>query len=254
METWLTIIDTYDLSTGEFISHDEYPTYQDIPSGADGWASGDGISGSLALLQNNSFADFGSSVDSITPLVVNQFTVNQPGESQRSNIESLSVQFNQGTNVQSLIDTGAIASAVEVVGTSGPLALSADRYHYDALTATLTIGLTVSGSSHRTMLQDGRYQLQLDTGQITAIGNTVNHLNVQNSTPSLDGQVRYSFFRLLGDLNGDGVVNSQDLVIERNQLIGYGGALPTDSGDINGDGVVDINDFIALRMRLGKHL
>jgi hypothetical protein len=59
---------------------------------------------------------------------------------------------------------------------------------------------------------------------------------------------------LPGDFNDDGVVNSQDLVGIRNQIIGYAGALPTIFGDINGDGVVDINDYTAVRTRLGTHL
>jgi hypothetical protein len=219
-----------------------------------GYSSGSDIGGSVSLLQNNGFiGGTGNRVDSLTPLYVSQFVVDQ-GESQRSNIESVSVQFNQNTNVQSLIASGAIISAVEVAGATGALSLRVDQYHYDPSTFTLTIDLTVGAGSHRTMLSDGRYQLQLDTSQITALGSSVNHLNLQNEAPSLDGQVRYGFFRLLGDLNGDGVVNSQDLVIERNQIIGYAGALPTTYGDINGDGVVDINDYLALRLRLGKRL
>jgi hypothetical protein len=225
-----------------------------ISPGTSGSSSGADIGGPIQLLQNNSFAVVGGSVvDAMTPLVLNQLTVDK-GEAQRSNIESVSVQFNQDTNVQSLIDTGAITSAVQVVGSAGALVLPVDRYHYDASTFTLAIDLTVGHGSNRTMLSDGRYQLQLDTGQITALGSAANHLNMQGTAPALDGQVRYGFFRLLGDLNGDGVVNSQDLVIERNQLIGYAGAVPTPYGDINGDGVVDINDFIALRQRLGRHL
>ena len=83
-------------------------------------------------------------------------------------------------------------------------------------------------------------------------GSTVNHLNLQGTAPSPDGLVRYDFFRLLGDLNGDGVVTSADLVIERNQIIGYAGAVPTTYGDINGDGVIDLSDFTALRKMLGR--
>jgi hypothetical protein len=248
--SWLVVTDTYDLSTGAVVSHNESPTYESFPSGEVGWSSGNDISGNVALLQNNSLD---TALDTLTPLVINQFTVDQ-GESQRSNIETVSVQFNQNTNLPSLISSGAITTAVQVVGAGGPLSLTADRYQYNPSTNTLMIDLTVGGGRHRTMLSDGRYQLQLDTAQITALGSSVNHLNLQSTTPSQDGQVRYGFFRLLGDLNGDGVVNSQDLVIERNQLIGYAGAVPTIAGDINGDGVVDINDYIALRQRLGKHL
>jgi hypothetical protein len=59
---------------------------------------------------------------------------------------------------------------------------------------------------------------------------------------------------LPGDLNDDGMVNSQDMVGIRNQIIGYAGAMPTLLGDINGDGVVDINDYSAARLWLGTRL
>jgi hypothetical protein len=228
--------------------------YAGATDGTVGNSVGAEVGGPIQRLQNNSFATLGdSTVDSVNPLVVSQFMVDQ-GLSQRSNIESLSVQFNQDTNVQDLIQSGAITSAVQIVGTNGPLSLTADRYHYDPSMFTLTIDLTVGSGSHRTMLTDGRYHLQLDTGQITELASSSNHLNLQNTPPSADGQVRYGFFRLLGDLNGDGVVNSQDLVIERNQIIGYAGAVPTTYGDLNGDGVVDGSDLLILRQRLGVRL
>jgi hypothetical protein len=59
---------------------------------------------------------------------------------------------------------------------------------------------------------------------------------------------------LPGDFNDDGVVNSQDMVGIRNEIIGYAGAVWTIFGDINGDGLVDINDYTAVRTRIGTHL
>jgi hypothetical protein len=237
------------------LHNDTWPVYAGANNGPTGDASGGDIGGPLGLLQNNSFAAPNwFSVDSATPLVASQFVVNAPGDSQRSNIESVSVQFNQATNVPALIASGWITSAVQIVGPAGAVDLPVGRYHYDLSSFALTIDLTDGGPGHRTMLSDGRYSLQLDTSQITTMGSSTNHLNVQGSAPSADGQVRYGFFRLLGDLNGDGVINSQDLVLERNEIIGYAGAVPTVAGDLNGDGVVDISDFIALRARLGKRI
>src|SRR5262249_15056156 len=57
---------------------------------------------------------------------------------------------------------------------------------------------------------------------------------------------------LPGDFNDDGVVNSQDLVGVRNELLGI--IPPTLFGDINGDGKVDINDYNAVRARIGTKL
>jgi hypothetical protein len=59
---------------------------------------------------------------------------------------------------------------------------------------------------------------------------------------------------LPGDVNDDGVVNVQDLVAIRNQMLGLLGTVPTIFGDINGDGKVDINDYIAVRKLIGTHL
>ncbi len=58
---------------------------------------------------------------------------------------------------------------------------------------------------------------------------------------------------LPGDVNEDGVVNVQDLVAIRNEMLGFLGAVPTIFGDINGDGKVDINDYIAVRKLIGTH-
>jgi hypothetical protein len=59
---------------------------------------------------------------------------------------------------------------------------------------------------------------------------------------------------LPGDVNDDGVVNAQDMVTVRNQILGYAGVVPTMFEDINGDGVIDVKDYTALRTRLGTHL
>ena len=59
---------------------------------------------------------------------------------------------------------------------------------------------------------------------------------------------------LPGDVNDDGMVNVQDMVAIRNQMLGLGGAVPTIFGDINGDGTVDINDYTAVRELIGTTL
>ena len=59
---------------------------------------------------------------------------------------------------------------------------------------------------------------------------------------------------LPGDFNDDGVVNIQDMVAIRNQMLGLLGAVPTIFGDINGDGKVDINDYNAVRELIGTTL
>ena len=58
---------------------------------------------------------------------------------------------------------------------------------------------------------------------------------------------------LPGDVNDDGVVNAQDMVLVRNMILGAGGG-PTIFGDINGDGKVDSNDYIIVRTHVGTRL
>ncbi len=49
------------------------------------------------------------------------------------------------------------------------------------------------------------------------------------------------------------MVNVQDLVLIRHQMLRFEGAVPTIFTDINGDGKVDINDYIAVRKLIGSH-
>jgi hypothetical protein len=75
-------------------------------------------------------------------------------------------------------------------------------------------------------------------------------------TISIGNALIASFTRRLdvlpGDFNDDGVVNSQDMVGVRNEILGL--TPITIFGDINGDGVVDINDYNAVRRRIGTRL
>ena len=61
---------------------------------------------------------------------------------------------------------------------------------------------------------------------------------------------------LPGDVNDDGVVNTQDVIIVRNAInpgLGPVGVPPTFL-DINGDGVIDVNDLTIVRQHNGKQL
>ena len=62
------------------------------------------------------------------------------------------------------------------------------------------------------------------------------------------------FAVLPGDVNGDGVVNSQDMVLVRNEIQGTGDPSMIGWADLDGNGIVDINDYNAVRKNVGKHL
>ena len=59
---------------------------------------------------------------------------------------------------------------------------------------------------------------------------------------------------LPGDVNDDGVVNAQDLVLIRNAIQNTGDPLMIGWVDLDGNGVVDIKDFTAARSKLGSRL
>lgn len=59
---------------------------------------------------------------------------------------------------------------------------------------------------------------------------------------------------LPGDFNGDGVVNSQDLVGVRNAMLKFGDPSMIVWADLDGSGVVDLSDYDLVRRNIGKHL
>jgi hypothetical protein len=68
------------------------------------------------------------------------------------------------------------------------------------------------------------------------------------------GHVSNGFSVLPGDVDGDGVVSSQDAVLVRNMFLGFGGGVVTIFGDLDGSVVVDVNDYNAVRRRVGTKL
>ena len=72
----------------------------------------------------------------------------------------------------------------------------------------------------------------------------------------LAGATSWNFSVLPGDFNGDGVVNSNDMVGVRNQTPAFLApqVLPSPFADIDGNGVVDLNDINVARSRIGTRL
>jgi hypothetical protein len=60
------------------------------------------------------------------------------------------------------------------------------------------------------------------------------------------------FAVLPGNVNGDGGVNLQDVMLVRNAMQGTGDTSLISWTDVDGDGVVDINDYNATRKRVGS--
>jgi hypothetical protein len=66
------------------------------------------------------------------------------------------------------------------------------------------------------------------------------------------GAYSASFAVLPGDINGDDIVNSQDLVAIRNGMLGVLDQALAVWADVNGDGKIDVNDYLAARKFVGK--
>jgi hypothetical protein len=59
---------------------------------------------------------------------------------------------------------------------------------------------------------------------------------------------------LPGDVNDDGIVNAQDMVLIRNASLKTGDPLMIGWADIDGDGRVVLSDYLAARKKLGSRL
>ena len=142
-------------------------------------------------------------------------------------VTSLGVTFDEPVNAGSLIEDGSIVSAVSLTRLAdGPVALTAERFYYDAGTRTLEI-------SFDEPLPDGTYQLRLDDDLLADLAG--NHLqggeggNVLEvpvlgvetvlTADGLDIQAAGYSVPSLSDWNGDGV---DDLIVGEKTLADEG--------------------------------
>jgi hypothetical protein len=181
------------------------------------------------------------------PLAVEQVVVNA-GAAQRSNLERLTVHFNQAARLQELIDSGEIVHAVALAGPL-PVRLTADRFRYSHADRTLEIDLTVDGfgGSSRSMLADGHYELLLDAADVLC----------PLSAPLLDadgepdGVHRFGFYQMACDFDGDAAVGmpDRDLFLPFYRSAAGDGRYQA-AFDLNGDGRIDGVDYYELRRRI----
>lgn len=180
-------------------------------------------------------------IDPVAP-IIEEVVVNG-GAQQRSNIERIDIVFSEKTNVGDLVETGAITEHVQLLNVdTGEIALdlSAARFAYNANDLRLTIDLSSDGlgGSAATALEDGAYELFIDSSAIVdALGNTLGGEGRSLAIASVTQQA--------GDANGDGVVNALDLaaILGAWNRTDFGGL---SIGDLNGDHVVDAFDLSAV--------
>ncbi|KPK75706.1 MAG: hypothetical protein AMJ79_10150, partial [Phycisphaerae bacterium SM23_30] len=177
------------------------------------------------------------------------------GESQRSNVTSLALQFDKAMYIDELITGGAIDDHIKLYDLSAPdnpLAwLDETYFDWNDSTNTLKIDLTIDGfgSSLLTHLANGRYEIRIDTSEIKDLagyklldtdGQADGYLTIDRST----GAVSQDFFRLLCDANGDAEVDEADLALWQQNYdpLGVNDNTPG-MGDWNLDAKVDGDDI-----------
>lgn len=153
------------------------------------------------------------------------------GSPSRSMVTSVTVVFNQPVT----LGDGAITITQQQADGSDPVVMpiAVNNPSGDGATwvITFTDPMYVDGS-----LADGTYALTINAGAVTST--LTGQTGVQDQT--------VEFFRLYGDVSGDGAVDGTDVSIVES---GSGTA-----GDVNGDGVVNYVDLILVYELQGDHV
>lgn len=160
---------------------------------------------------------------------VQSFSVNGGG-AQRSMVKSLVVTFN---TVVTLAANAFNLSLRLNGGGSSPVDFTLSNPSQDGLTYVISFA--------NPSLADGAYALTVFGTAVANVGGVL-----------MPNDQSYSFYRLLGDLSGDGSVGDPDLNLLLSQ---FGTSTPTTSqGDVNGDGVVNDIDLNILITNFGNHV
>ncbi|MDB5348932.1 MAG: repeat-associated core domain protein [Planctomycetota bacterium] len=138
-------------------------------------------------------------------------------------------------------DVAVDAAALALKGTVGRT-YGFSGFRYDPVTRDATWTLP-------TALGVDRLMLSLDGDDAASDG----HNGVRVGRAYL-GAYGLGLAVLPGDFNGDGAVDSSDLVGVRNQMQGTGDPAMAIWADMDGNGIVDINDYNAVRKKVGTRL
>lgn len=237
-----------------------------VTTRTDGIAEGNEMVSLTLTASEDSLTQLGAQSEATLTIIdddalrVAEVTVNG-GERQRSNVETLTVRFNGLTNLDSLIASGQIVQAITLFSGGQKVALSADRFQYDAATFTLVIDVTRDGfgGSRSTLLGEGNYELRLDTNHIQS---PTGLADLTDGDGQADGVHRFRFHRLEGDFDGDRRVSLRDLALFLNR---FGAVEGSDNRyhfafDLTGlvsndpDGRIGVSDLARLLTRLGRRV
>ncbi|MBX7105048.1 MAG: hypothetical protein K1X57_13265 [Gemmataceae bacterium] len=193
----------------------------------------------------SSSADIGafeSAFSLATPAKVTSVSVNGGGI-QRSRVTSLVVTFdNAPTFAGSPAAAFTLERFVAGVGTGNTVTLGASVLG-NVVTLTFSGALTEAVTNS---LIDGVYQLRIDDAQLTNLDGDANgSIGGDYATPTTSAGG--GIFRLFGDADGSGLVDTSDFLAFRLQFLSSN---PT--FDADGNGSVDTGDFLRFRLNFLK--
>jgi VCBS repeat-containing protein len=174
-------------------------------------------------------------------LVINVTNVNelvsfdvQRGAAQRSYIRYLDLLFESAEGLSQLVTEGRIKLTRATLAGASPVNVSlAGKFVVVGNRVTVNFGASGIGGNRNSTTGNGYYSLSVDADR-----------NGSQET-------KRSFYRLLGDTNGDRTVNTTDLNNVRAALGRRGTNL---NQDVNGDGVVNNTDRDLVSKQRGKSL
>jgi uncharacterized delta-60 repeat protein len=195
-----------------------------------------------ADLNGFEFAVARLTADTPPPQVV-AITINN-GSSQRSLVTSLKVSFDSKI---SFVGSPASAFQLNRQNDNALVMLSAS---VDASGTFVTLTFTGGAINPGGSLADGRYTLKILASQFSGLGFDGNGNGLANGSPADDyilvGSPANGLFRLFGDADGNGTVNSTDFATFRT-FFGIGPSF----FDFNNDGQTNSGDFAEFRKRFG---
>jgi hypothetical protein len=158
----------------------------------------------------------------------------QHGAAQRSYIRYIDLLFESSTGLSQLISEGRFHLTRFTLGGINPVNVSlAGKLRFSGNRVTVDFGTNGIGGNRNGATGNGYYNLTVDTDR--------------NGTY----ETQRHFYRLLGDANGDRVVNATDQSIVQAAQGKTGANL---NADVNGDGVVNSTDRDLVKKQLGVRL
>jgi hypothetical protein len=169
------------------------------------------------------------------------------GTAQRSNVTSITLTFDQPVT---FLGAPEAAFKLQQNGAPDSVLLSAD-VNSNVVTLTFNGSFAELGSKS---LTDGLYNLVINANQFTGAGFDGNGDGTAGDNFALNGSKANGFYRLFGDVSGDGTVDILDFNLLRAVMNTTPGTTPLNPFDFNGDGTIDVVDFNELRSRFNTSI